>query len=125
MLFQKELAKAYDPNNPEDDLQERAEEAERMREHVMQETDKDKDRLISLEEFLSQTKEEEFKEHENWETLDEEDEGQEYTQEEYMKFEAQRQAEIQAMMAQGLQPPGYPYYGAVPPGAIPVSYNVW
>jgi len=34
ILFRKELDKAYDPNNPEDDMKEREEEMERMREHV-------------------------------------------------------------------------------------------
>jgi hypothetical protein len=34
VLFRKELEKAYDPNNPEDDMKEREEEMERMREHV-------------------------------------------------------------------------------------------
>ena len=117
MLFQKELDKAYDPNAPEDDMKERAEESERMREHVLKETDRNKDRMISLEEFLTQTKEDEFNNHEAWEGLDEED--PEYTDEEFKQFEQQRQAEIQAMIAQGLVPPGYPYYGDIPPGAIP------
>merc|ERR1712088_257767 len=118
VLFQKELDKAYDPNKPEDDMVERAEESERMREHVMKETDKNKDRLISLEEFLTQTKEEDFNNHETWEGLDDEEQP-EYSDQEFQQFEAQRNAEIQAMMAQGIVPPGYPYYGDVPPGAIP------
>ena len=118
MLFQKELDKAYDPNAPEDDMKERAEESERMREHVLKETDKNKDRLISLEEFLTQTKEEDFNNHETWEGLDDEEQP-EYSDQEFQQFEAQRNAEIQAMMAQGIVPPGYPYYGDVPPGAIP------
>merc|ERR1719480_253125 len=33
VLFKKELDKAYDPNAPEDDMKEREEEMERMREH--------------------------------------------------------------------------------------------
>ena len=111
------MDKAYDPNAPEDDMKERMEESERMREHVLKETDRNKDRLISLEEFLTQTKEEEFNKHEDWEGLDEEE--PEYTDEEFKQFEAQRNAEIQAMIAQGIVPPGYPYYGDVPPGAIP------
>ena len=111
------MDKAYDPNAPEDDMKERAEESERMREHVLKETDKNKDRMISLEEFLTQTKEDEFNKHEEWEGLDEEE--PEYTDEEFQQFEQQRHAEIQAMIAQGLVPPGYPYYGDVPPGAIP------
>lgn len=111
------MDKAYDPNAPEDDMRERAEESERMREHVLKETDKNKDRMISLEEFLTQTKEEDFNKHEDWEGLEEEP--AEYTDEEFKQFEVQRNAEIQAMIAQGLVPPGYPYYGDVPPGAIP------
>jgi len=117
VLFQKELDKAYDPNAPEDDMKERMEESERMREHVLKESDRNKDRLISLEEFLTQTKEDEFNKHEDWEGLDEEE--PEYSDDEFKQFEAQRNAEIQAMIAQGVVPPGYPYYGDVPPGAIP------
>jgi len=45
-LFKKELDKMYDPNAPEDDMKERAEEMERMREHVFNETDTDKNQLI-------------------------------------------------------------------------------
>lgn len=51
-LFQKELDKVYDRNAPEDDMREREEEMERMREHVFKESDKNKDRLISYDEFL-------------------------------------------------------------------------
>jgi nucleobindin len=45
-LFQKELDKMYDPNAPEDDMRERREEMERMREHVFSESDTNKDHLI-------------------------------------------------------------------------------
>ena len=70
-MFQKELNKAYDPNAPEDDMRERAEESERMREHVMKETDSNKDRLISFDEFVSQTKKEEFnRSDETWDGVD-------------------------------------------------------
>ena len=34
VLFRKELDKVYDPNEPVDDMREREEEMERMREHV-------------------------------------------------------------------------------------------
>jgi hypothetical protein len=60
VLFKKELDKVYDPNAPEDDMREREEEMERMREHVFKESDTDKDRLISFQEFLAETKREEF-----------------------------------------------------------------
>ena len=45
-LFQKELDKMYDPNASEDDLMERYEEMERMREHVFRESDTNKDNLL-------------------------------------------------------------------------------
>lgn len=45
-LFKKELDKMYDPNAPEDDLTERYEEMERMREHVFRESDSNRDNLI-------------------------------------------------------------------------------
>ena len=50
----------YDPNAPEDDMREREEEMERMREHVFRESDTDKNKLISFDEFLAETKREEF-----------------------------------------------------------------
>ena len=56
MLFEKELDKVYNKDAPEDDMKERAEEMERMREHVFKESDIDKNNLISFEEFLSETK---------------------------------------------------------------------
>lgn len=45
-LFLKELDKLYQSGAPEDDMRERAEEMERMREHVFKEADVNKDGLI-------------------------------------------------------------------------------
>lgn len=45
-LFIKELDKMYNEGAPEDDMRERIEEMERMREHVFNEVDKNKDGLI-------------------------------------------------------------------------------
>lgn len=45
-LFLKELDKLYDPNASEDDLMERQEEMERMREHIFNEADINRDDLI-------------------------------------------------------------------------------
>jgi hypothetical protein len=45
-LFLKELDKMYTPGASEDDMRERIEELERMREHVFKEADTDKDGLI-------------------------------------------------------------------------------
>uniref|UniRef100_A0A3Q4GHA6 Nucleobindin-1 n=1 Tax=Neolamprologus brichardi TaxID=32507 RepID=A0A3Q4GHA6_NEOBR len=53
-LFTKELEKVYDPKNEEDDMMEMEEERLRMREHVMKNVDANKDRLVSLEEFLKE-----------------------------------------------------------------------
>jgi nucleobindin len=41
-------------------MREREEEMERMREHVFKESDLDKNRLISFDEFLAETKRDEF-----------------------------------------------------------------
>ncbi|XP_053305728.1 nucleobindin-2 isoform X2 [Spea bombifrons] len=93
-LFTKELAKAYDPTNEEDDMIEMEEERLRMREHVMNEVDIDKDRLINLEEFIRATEKREFLEPDGWETVDEQPI---YTEEELEEFEnqiSQKEAEL-------------------------------
>lgn len=69
-LFTRELDKVYNPENEEDDMVEMEEERLRMREHVMNEVDTDKDRLVSLAEFMAATKKEEFLEKDEWETLE-------------------------------------------------------
>uniref|UniRef100_A0A3B3ZM52 EF-hand domain-containing protein n=1 Tax=Periophthalmus magnuspinnatus TaxID=409849 RepID=A0A3B3ZM52_9GOBI len=78
------LEKIYDPANEEDDMVEMEEERLRMREHVMNEVDTDKDRLVSLDEFLVATKKKEFLEPDSWETLEQ---NQAYTDEEMREFE--------------------------------------
>lgn len=59
-LFKTELDKVYQQGLPEDDMRERAEEMERMREHVFKEADTDRDHLISFNEFIDQTRRREF-----------------------------------------------------------------
>nr|CAG4644201.1 EOG090X0B17 [Lepidurus arcticus] len=120
-LFTKELDKMYDPNAPEDDMKERYEEMERMREHVFNETDVNRDGLISFQEFLEQTKKTEFERDPGWQGLDEQPT---YNHEEYMEFERRRQEEIQRLIQQGLISPEeasrymqqqqQPTYGQVP-----------
>ncbi|KAL1774500.1 nucleobindin-2 isoform X1 [Sigmodon hispidus] len=83
-LFTKELEKVYDPQNAEDDMIEMEEERLRMREHVMNEIDSNKDRLVTLEEFLRATEKKEFLEPDNWETLDQQ---QLFTEEELKEYE--------------------------------------
>ena len=116
VLFKKELDKAYDPNAPEDDMKEREEEMERMREHVFKESDKDKNRMISYDEFLAETQRDEFNKDEGWDTLDEDEEDM-FTEEEFQQFEQERQKEVQRMMERGQIPQGYPYPNipAMPP----------
>ncbi|XP_044048591.1 nucleobindin-2-like [Siniperca chuatsi] len=85
-LFTKELDKVYNPDNEEDDMVEMEEERLRMREHVMNEVDTNKDRLVSLNEFMAATKKEEFLEKDEWETLDQ---NPLYTEEELREYEQQ------------------------------------
>ncbi|XP_057673418.1 nucleobindin-1 isoform X3 [Corythoichthys intestinalis] len=85
-LFTKELEKVYDPKNEEDDMMEMEEERLRMREHVMKNVDTNKDRLVSLDEFLKSTEKKEFNTAKEWETLDAKPA---YTEEELHRFEAE------------------------------------
>ena len=98
-------------------MREREEEMERMREHVFKESDTNKDHLISFEEFMAETKRDEFENDPGWETMDmgEDD----FNDEEFRAYQAQREREIQGMINQGRVPPGYPYFGDLPPGAVP------
>ncbi|XP_053138805.1 nucleobindin-2 isoform X2 [Hemicordylus capensis] len=84
-LFTKELEKVYDPNNEEDDMVEMEEERLRMREHVMNEVDINKDRLVTLDEFMKATEKREFLEPDSWETLDQQ---QIFTEEELKEYES-------------------------------------
>lgn len=59
-LFIKELDKLYGPGGPNKDMHERAEEMERMREHVFQENDKNRDGLIDFQEFMLEAKKSSF-----------------------------------------------------------------
>ncbi|KAG8429849.1 hypothetical protein GDO86_019040 [Hymenochirus boettgeri] len=85
-LFTRELEKAYNSKNEEDDMIEMEEERLRMREHVMMEIDLNKDRLISWDEFMKYTNQKEFLEDEGWETVDEKPA---FSEEELQEFERQ------------------------------------
>nr|XP_033784349.1 nucleobindin-2 isoform X2 [Geotrypetes seraphini] len=94
-LFTNELEKIYDPKNEEDDMVEMEEERLRMREHVMNEVDINKDRLITMEEFVKATEKREFLEPESWETLDQQ---LLYTEEDLKEYEnhiALKESELQ------------------------------
>uniref|UniRef100_A0A8C5SYT5 Nucleobindin 2 n=1 Tax=Laticauda laticaudata TaxID=8630 RepID=A0A8C5SYT5_LATLA len=84
-LFTRELEKVYESQNEEDDMVEMEEEKLRMREHVMNEIDINKDRLITMEEFMKSTEKKEFSEPESWETLDQQPV---FTEEELKEFES-------------------------------------
>ncbi|KAJ8737754.1 hypothetical protein PYW08_000349 [Mythimna loreyi] len=98
-LFIKELDKLYGPGGPNKDLHERAEEMERMREHVFKENDKNRDGLIDFHEFLAETKKVEFNQDEGWKTLEE---NQIYTQAEYEEYEKRRLEEMRYLQQRGL-----------------------
>ncbi len=66
MYFVFKLDKVYNTSVHNFDPQEREEEMNRMREHVMNEIDKDKDRMVSLQEFIASTQQSEFKQNEEW-----------------------------------------------------------
>uniref|UniRef100_G3PH42 Nucleobindin-1 n=1 Tax=Gasterosteus aculeatus aculeatus TaxID=481459 RepID=G3PH42_GASAC len=85
-LFTKELEKVYDAKNEEDDMMEMEEERLRMREHVMKNVDANKDRLVTLEEFLKSTEKKEFSNPKEWETLETRPV---YTEEELQRFEVE------------------------------------
>jgi hypothetical protein len=101
-LFVKELDKVYQQGLPEDDMKERAEEMERMREHVFKEADTNHDGLISYQEFIDQTARDEFNRDPGWDTVDNQPQ---FTHEEYLEFERRRQEEIQRLIADGVLPP--------------------
>ncbi|XP_063869359.1 nucleobindin-2-like isoform X2 [Scylla paramamosain] len=117
-LFKKELDKMYDPNAPEDDMMERYEEMERMREHVFQESDINRDNLISFKEFVDQTKRADFEQDNGWQGLDEEEL---YSQQEYEEYQRQRHEEIQRLVEAGAIPPPPGYHGA--PAIQPAVYQ--
>ncbi len=58
------MNKIYNSTNA--DPTEREEEMNRMREHVMNEIDRDKNRMVSLQEFIDSTQQKEYKENEEW-----------------------------------------------------------
>ncbi|XP_062993481.1 nucleobindin-1 [Elgaria multicarinata webbii] len=89
-LFTKELEKVYDPRNEEDDMLEMEEERLRMREHVMTNVDLNRDRLVTLDEFLKSTQKKEFNEVDGWKTVEE---TQVYSEAELQRFEAELMAQ--------------------------------
>lgn len=83
---------------PEADLMEKSEEMERMREHVFNEVDLNRDRLIDWEEFKRMSEQPDFEKDDGWKTIDQ---NEIYTSEELKKFEEQRQQQIDQMIQNG------------------------
>jgi len=83
-LFLQDLDKVYNESDPNTDQKERNEEMERMREHVMKSMDHDKDGLLSLDEFMAETKNEDFEKDEDWKPLTDEDQ---YSEDELNEYE--------------------------------------
>ncbi|CAG9824752.1 unnamed protein product [Phaedon cochleariae] len=121
-LFVKELDKMYQQGAPEDDMRERYEEMERMRESVFNEMDRNRDGFIDYNEFFHQTNTNDFKQDRGWQGLDEQ---RPYTDEELAEYI--RQHEMANQGPQGYHPGAYqgppqgyvevPRQGQVPPGA--------
>ncbi|XP_044303954.1 nucleobindin-1 [Varanus komodoensis] len=99
-LFTKELEKVYDPRNEEDDMLEMEEERLRMREHVMTNVDLNRDRLVTLDEFLQSTQKKEFNEVDGWKTVEE---TQVYSEAELQRFEAELMAQEAKLSQQAEQ----------------------
>lgn len=83
---------------PKADLMEKAEEMERMREHVFNKVDLNHDRLISWDEFKRMSEQPDFERNDGWKTIDQ---NEIYTSEELKQFELQRQQQIDKMIQSG------------------------
>lgn len=71
-LFESEVSKIFNTSNPEYDERERDEEMARMREHVFTEMDKNRDKMISLDEFIAETQEKDFDNEDEWKSVEDE-----------------------------------------------------
>ncbi|XP_030752852.1 nucleobindin-1 isoform X2 [Sitophilus oryzae] len=89
-LFIKELDKMYQQGAPEDDMRERVEEMERMRERVFTEMDYNRDGFIDYREFQQQTYTDNFKQDHGWQGLDEQTKP--YSEEELAEYIRQHHA---------------------------------
>lgn len=78
----------YAAGAPEDDMRERVEEMERMRETVFREVDTNRDGFIDFQEFLAQTRRNDFQQDNGWRGLDEQ---RPYTDEELAEYIRQHQ----------------------------------
>jgi len=119
-LFVRELDKLYKQGMGKADLMEKAEEMERMREHVFNEVDLNRDRLISWEEFKTMSEQPNFEKDEGWKTIDQ---NEIYTDEELKQFEHQRQQQVNQMVQNGNLPQYPPEYYQYHPNIPNPSLN--
>lgn len=129
-LFVKELQKMYEQGHPEDDMREKAEEMERMRESVFNEMDTNQDGFIDYNEFLRQTNTNDFKQDHGWQGLDEQkvftpEELEDYIRQHHLKqAAAYEQGAYQHVPAGAYQQmPQYQGHQQVPPGAYQQVHN--
>lgn len=114
-LFIKELDKMYKAGSHQDDMRERIEEMERMRETVFIEMDLNRDGFIDYNEFVAQTKRQEFQRDNGWQSIDEE---KQYTNEELEEYISRHHAQ------NGYYPPGgYPQHEMHPNQQPPPYYD--
>lgn len=110
-LMNIEAKKLYDPNDKSYDPKEKMEEIERMRAHFLDEADKDKDRMVSHDEFLEMTKRNDFERDEGWKGLEDQEM---FSEAELREFEerqrqaAMHHAQMQQAYGQGPPPMHYP-----------------
>src|SRR5882724_4776044 len=83
-----EIQKMYSENNTEDDMNEREEEIQRMREEFMRRADINKDGLVSRNEYLSLANSPTFTRDEGYKGLDE---TQVFSEDELKKYEKHRE----------------------------------
>ncbi|XP_041471491.1 nucleobindin-2-like isoform X2 [Lytechinus variegatus] len=111
-LFIKEVEKIYQ-GKKNADVQEKFEELSRMREHVVKQIDGNKDKMVSLDEFMEAAAASDFDEEEEWQDLNQESQFTEEDLEKYQDELRRTLEETKAKMAEAgdnfvrvRQPPG-------------------
>jgi hypothetical protein len=107
-LLQNELVDSRNDTGQEMDGRERAEEMERMRDHIYGEVDKNKDLMIDYSEFLVGLEESRKLDdsEKNWDTIDNE---AHFNETEFNAYEKKRIDDIRADIGEGKKPDGYEF----------------
>jgi len=104
MMIISELTDSYKSQNKSIDSEEFREDLEKIREDVLEKGDRDGDKFLNKEEFLSLV--ERNKENHKERAIHEESE---FTEEEFNEYRDERVMEIRKMIAKGVLPPNYNY----------------